>query len=442
MSEPVLQRSASWKWWICGLLLFASTINYMDRQTLANAAVRITTQFHLNQEQYGNLELVFGWAFAVGSLCFGIVVDRISVRWVYPVVLLLWSGTGFATGLTQSYGSLLLCRTLLGFFEAGHWPCAIKTTQRLLSPQDRAMGNGVLQSGTSIGAVITPLVMQAMMTEEVTSWRFTFQAIGLIGLGWILAWFVLVRKHDLSPVAPRSPAQAGLQRGDLAVHRAGSGWADAPGSMDPTTARGSASIWRVVFSRRMMVVLLVVACINTCWQILRAWLPKLLIEGRGYAEADALYFNSLFYVASDVGCLGAGALVLWLAHRGMSLHGSRFMVFFGSALLAALTTVAAVLPHGWLLLGVLLLVGVGALGVFPIYHALTQDLSVEHQGKVTGIAGIAAWGFSPVQKYYGRLVDQTGSFDLGLALVGGLPLAAFLFLWLLWGEDEAKNSAC
>ena len=143
LNETPRPRPTSWKWWICGLLLLASTINYMDRQTLANAAVRITRQFQLNQEQYGNLELGFGWAFAAGSILFGVMADRFSVRLIYPVVLILWSATGFATGLVHSYDELLVCRTLLGLFEAGHWPCAIKTTQRLLDPEDRAMGNGL-----------------------------------------------------------------------------------------------------------------------------------------------------------------------------------------------------------------------------------------------------------------------------------------------------------
>ena len=75
-------------------LLLASTINYMDRQTLANAATRISHEFGFKQEQYGNLEFGFGLAFAVGSLLFGFAVDRIRVRWLYPTVLLLWSGVG------------------------------------------------------------------------------------------------------------------------------------------------------------------------------------------------------------------------------------------------------------------------------------------------------------------------------------------------------------
>src|SRR5690348_9308152 len=105
--RPENSRPAARAWLICGLLLLASAINYMDRQTLANAAVRIGTQFGLNQEQYGNLELAFGWAFAAGSLVFGALADRIAVRWLYPIVLVFWSAAGFATGMIHSYAGLL-----------------------------------------------------------------------------------------------------------------------------------------------------------------------------------------------------------------------------------------------------------------------------------------------------------------------------------------------
>src|SRR5687767_9014717 len=211
-------------------------INYMDRQTLANAAVRITKQFALSQEQYGSLELAFGWAFAVGSIVFGFMVDRVSVRWVYPAVLLLWSATGFLTGWVQDYDQLWWCRMLLGLFEAGHWPCAIKTTQRLLDAKDRALGNGLLQSGASIGAIITPLIMRVLLTDQLESWRLAFQIIGAIGVLWVPFWLWLMRDADLRPL----------------------------------TAQQTTSAWSDLFTRRMVVVLLVVALINTCWQILRA----------------------------------------------------------------------------------------------------------------------------------------------------------------------------
>ena len=416
MSAAPLNRRSSWKWWVCGLLLCASAINYMDRQTLANAATRITTQFQLSQEQYGGLELGFGWAFAAGSLMFGVLADRLSVRWVYPAVLVLWSATGFATGLTRSYDGLMTCRILLGFFEGGHWPCAVKTTQRLLEPKDRSMGNSLLQSGTSVGAVLTPLILRTLLTDEPGSWRFAFQLIALVGVVWVLAWFALIRPGDLEG-APVLSAPA------------------------PPVASASAGLWQVVFSRRMLVVLVVVALINTGWQTLRAWLPKFLQEGRGYTEAGALYFNALFYVATDVGVLGAGALTLWLGRRGRSVHGARRTAFAVCAVLSAFSLAVPLIGKGWLLLAVFLLIGAGALGVFPIYHSLTQDLSAHHQGKITGIASVAAWAFAPpAQKFFGRLVDRTGSFDLGFAMAGALPLIALAVLWRFWDAKTTSSA--
>src|SRR6185436_11581790 len=128
-------------------------------------------EFGLNEKQYGTVEGNFGYAFAAGSLIFGWMADRYSVRWLYAAILVFWSIAGFATGFVKSYDQLLLCRTLLGFFEAGHWPCAIRTTRLLLDERERSMGNGLLQSGASLGAVITPLIMQVLMTSEPGSWR-------------------------------------------------------------------------------------------------------------------------------------------------------------------------------------------------------------------------------------------------------------------------------
>src|SRR5262249_8522846 len=154
----------------------------------------------------------------------------------------------------------------------------------------------------SIGAVLTPLIMRTMLTPEFGSWRPAFLLIGATGVLWIFFWLVMVRDVDLTPVTAVT-AQA---------------------SLNPTAV---ASCWQIGFSRRFLLLCVIVACINTCWQLLRAWLPKFLQEGRGYSESNALYFNSLYYVATDVGCLGAGALTLWLNRRGLSVHGSRSLVF-------------------------------------------------------------------------------------------------------------------
>ena len=269
------------------------------------------------------------------------------------------------------------------------------------------MGNSVLQSGTSVGAIATPLIMSWLLTDDIASWRVPFQVVGTVGVLWVIGWII---------TGPRDTHVAF--------------------STDESEASGP--WWKVLLDRRMLVILAVVALINTTWQLLRAWLPKFLQEGRGYAENETLYFNSLWFVATDVGCLGAGAVALWMARQGRPVVQARLLTFLACALMCLLMIGLPWLEQGWVLLALLMIAGAGALGVFPIYHAFTQDLSHQHQGKVTGIAGVAAWALSPLaQRMFGRHVDETQSFDQGLAMAGCLPIIAFLLLVAFWPRTKS-----
>ncbi|MFO0935863.1 MAG: MFS transporter [Gemmataceae bacterium] len=399
---------------ICGLLLLASAINYMDRQTLANVSTRVTREFSLTEQQYGALETSFGLSFAAGSLVLGMLADRVSIRFVYPLVLLLWSSVGFLTGWTQSYGQLLVCRGLLGFFEAGHWPCGLKAIQLLLVPDRRAMGNSVLQSGTSIGAIVTPLIMLATLTPEVSSWRMGFQWVGAIGFVWIGLWFLFVHRSDFSGAPARQP------------HSTAS---DQPW-------------WRDFLTRRMLVVVLIVCIINVTWQTLRAWLPKIMLQEYLYDEKATAQFTSAWYIATDVGCLASGALAMALASRGWGIKSSRVAAFGLCAALCSSLMLMPLLSRGPLLLAVLLISGAGALGMFPIYYSFTQDISRNHQGKVAGFTGVLAWSISsPMAMLFGWLADETNSFNTGIAIAGALPLLAWLTIVFLWPRDNPPETS-
>ncbi len=352
---------------ICGLLLLASAVNYMDRQTLAVTSTRISTEFQLNQELYGNVEAAFGYGFALGSLFWGLVVDRFSVRWVYPIGLFCWSAMGFLTGWARGYEDLLTCRALLGFFEASHWPCGLKTTQYLLTQNGRAMGNSVLQSGTSIGAIATPLVMLAVLTDDVGSWRIGFQGIAIAGLLWIALWLFVVRAKDFRSSDPDS-AQ--------------------PNSATSRPQPSQTSFWQDLLSRRFVLMLVTVVAINIMWQLLRAWLPKIMQEHYGYGESQTLIFNSVWYAVTDIGCFGVGLVTFWLGTQGWSIKGSRLTVMAYCAMGVSSLIAVPWLEGGPMLLGILLLAGAGALGMFPLYYSFSQDVSREH-------LGIALWIFWP-----------------------------------------------
>jgi ACS family hexuronate transporter-like MFS transporter len=396
-------------WVICGLLLLASAINYLDRQTLSSASKRIVDEMQLSMEQFGGIEAFFGYGFVAGSILFGLIVDRYSVRWVYPIVLASWSLVTIATGFADSYKSLVILRCLLGVFEAGHWPCGIRVVRALTDSRGRTMGNGLLQSGTSIGAIASPLIMLALLTDRVGSWRPAFMIVGAVGAVWVAAWFLTVRERDVGSHSPHA------------------------GDSDRS--------WAFLFRRRMLVVFTVVALINTSWQLFRAWLVLFLQDGRGYTEEQTLLFNAGWFAATDVGCLSVGAIVLFLTRRGVPVHTARLLMFGGCAAMCLTLVGLPWLPKGWLLLAVMLISGAGALGVFPLYHAYTQEISGRHQGKITGFAGVAAWFLVPqAQKYFGRLVDSSGSYDRGLMAAAALPAIATMILWLFWGNEEPDDA--
>jgi ACS family hexuronate transporter-like MFS transporter len=406
-------RSAPWRWYICFLLLLATVVNYMDRLTTNTLATEIKVEFHLNQEQYGNLELGFGLAFAAGSLLFGWLVDRIGVYWLYPVVLIGWSLMGFLTGLSRTYNELLFLRILLGLFEAGHFPCGLKTIQQLMAPRDRALGNSLLQSGTALGAVLAPQAIKLFMTQGVGGWRRPFLVIGASGTAWVILWLVSLKPKDLR--AKESSAKFEVP----------SPKSDRPAVED--------TFWKAVLSWRFLSLAVMVVCVNMNWHFFRVWLPTYLREDRGYKLNEMLNFATFYYIAADLGAISGGILSGVIARQGASVFASRMWVFGGCCLLTTLSSTAPYLPNGPLLLAALLVVGCGGLGAYAAFYSLTQDLSKKHQGKVSGLLATITWLVtSPFHSLFGRYLDQTKNYNLALSLVGWMPMIALVTVLGLW----------
>jgi ACS family hexuronate transporter-like MFS transporter len=181
-----------------------------------------------------------------------------------------------------------------------------------------------------------------------------------------------------------------------------------------------------------------VGTINMTWHFLRAWLPLYLRERHGYTQDQTNDFATAYYIFTDAGALGAGFITLWLARTGMAVHASRRLVFFGCALLPLLCLAVPYLPTGPVLVGVLLVIGFGALGVFPNYYSFSQDLTTRHQGKLTGSLGCCCWlAMAGWQELIGQIVKHTDSYTPAFLIAGLAPTVGFMALLLLWGPAPA-----
>jgi len=427
-AEAQLSPASPWRWWVCILLMLATVVNYMDRMALNQLAKPIKEAFDLSNQDYSQLESVFSLAFAIGAITTGYIVDRVSVWWVYPIVVVGWSLAGILTGMASAFWMLMGCRFLLGLFEAGNWPCGIRTTKAILRPEERSFGNSLFQSGTALGAVITPLFVFAILQQAEAdgtpdSWRVPFRVIGMLGLVWVALWFLTVSRKMLVAAVP-APAPPPASEIDAELDEV----------LPPPPPPRFTAVFR---DRRYWALLAMAIAVNITWHGYRTWLPLYLQDQRGYSPRDMSNFTTVYYLFADVGSWTVGLVTLLLCRRGMGVHAARLLAFSCCAILTVATLAVPFLPDGYPLQAGLLVVAFGALGLFPTYFALTQEVSMEHQGKVTGTLGASAHiSLAAIYPVEGWLCDATGSYEWVLGGIGIFPLLALCVMLWLWPPEK------
>src|SRR5262249_29432368 len=144
------------KWRLCALLFLATTLNYLDRQTVSILAPTLQGQLHLDNADLGWLFAIFYYSYTLSHFAVVPLMDRCHLRWAFGVAVLLWSAVSAATGLATGFVGLIIFRLLLGIAEAANWPGATRITSRAFEPAQRSLANGFFTSGTSVGALIAP----------------------------------------------------------------------------------------------------------------------------------------------------------------------------------------------------------------------------------------------------------------------------------------------
>src|SRR6185436_4580316 len=185
------------RWLICGLLLLATTINYIDRQVLGILAPTLQREIGWNEVQYGYIVTAFQAAYAIGLLVVGRLLDVIGTRAGFAIAIIFWSVSAMCHALARTPLGFGMARFGLGLGESGNFPAAIKTVAEWFPRRERALATGIFNGGSNVGAIIAPAVVPWIALSY--SWRWAFVITGSIGFLWLGLWWLVYQPPQSHP---------------------------------------------------------------------------------------------------------------------------------------------------------------------------------------------------------------------------------------------------
>ena len=402
------------KWQICIVLFLATTLNYLDRQTMSILAPALQKELHLDNEALGWLFAVFYYAYTFSQMAVGPILDRANLRWAFTFAVLLWSVVSALTGLANGFVTLLIFRLALGVVESANWPAGMRVVSRLLEPRERALGNGIFTSGTSVGALVAPGLILGI--SAIFGWRLAFVLIGSLGAIWICGWLLMTRDRSMNPIW-REPTPHGSD--GLAGQR-----------------RIFQSILK---SSRFLPVLAVAVLVNPCLYFSVNWLPTYFAQQRGLSPGREMgWILTAIYLGLDIGNLVCGAAILALTRWGRSVQLARRIVFLMATASVMCCAAVPILPITGAVIA-LAVVNFG-LGIWvAIYLTMAQEVSSTHVSTAIGVlSGCGSLAGALAMWAVGRITRQTASFSIPMRVVAFAAVLAAIAGWMASRESREK----
>jgi ACS family hexuronate transporter-like MFS transporter len=405
------------RWWIAGLIFLATLINFVNRLTISVLAPVITAQLHLSASQYAGLANAFLIAYTVSQGLSGRIYDRIGTKRGFSISIVVWSVASMAHAFTGGLFSLGCFRFVLGLGEAGNWPGAAKAIAAWFPVRQRALGMGIFNSGTSIGAVVaTPLIV---FLELRFGWQATFLVLGGVGFAWLALWLRFYETPERHPL---------ITAEEYKVIKEGQGGEEKgfEGRTFPSPLRRREA-WAIAVARFLG---------DPVWWLYMTWLPLYLARVHGFTLQKIGMFAWLPWVAADAGSLGGGWLSGYLIGRGWSVNRARKTVIIAATLCMCCGLMAARAASASQALAAIAMVLFGFQGWINNVQTLPSDYFPEQAvGAVTGMGGVGAGiGAILLIQATGLVVDRWHTYTPILVAAGLLPVAATAALFVLGGS--------
>lgn len=419
------------RWWVVGLVALATIINYIDRQTInvlwpAHIAPDLFPEMDADGHKYilGIISTVFIFAYAAGQAIFGKIFDWIGTRLGFVLSIGVWSLATAAHAFAQGVLSFSFFRAVLGVAEAGNWPGATKANAEWFPTRERALAQGIFNSGAAIGGIISiPLIAYMAVFLD---WKIIFILVGLAGLIWLVPWYVIVKAppqyHSWLSDAEREYILTGQK-----IETEDGGDEDDNG-YNPNTGEllSRKESWGVIIAS---------AAIDPIWWLFIVWIPTYLFEVHNFDVKELAASGWLPYVGAMLGAWFGGLLAQNRLKAGWSVDKTRkFAITLGCLIMLPALLGLAGASSPWLALALMFTILFGFQTAIGNVQTLPSDMfSKDTVGTLSGISGMAAKLAAAALTFFVPIITAGANYFWVFILGAGLAVTAILAVWLLCG---------
>jgi MFS transporter, ACS family, hexuronate transporter len=432
-----------YRWTICALLFFATTINYLDRQVLSLLQPTLAEKFGWSNTDYANIAATFQFVYAISMLFAGRFIDRLGTKKGYAIALVVWSLGAILHAYAESIGSMFLplasalgfavsvsvlgfiiSRAVLAFGEAGNFPAAIKSTAEWFPKKERAFATGIFNSGTNIGAVLAPLTVPVIAAKW--GWEMAFWVIGAFGFLWLIFWFIY---YDTPAKQKRlGEAEREYIHSDVESKLEASSPAAAE-RVSWVKLLGYNQTWSFAAGKFLT---------DGVWWFFLFWLPAYLKAQYNLTGTQIMLPLTVLYSMTMVGSIGGGYFPMYFINRGYRPYDGRMRAMLIIAVIPLVVLAAQWLGQTSVWFPVIL-IGIGASAhqawSANLFTTVSDMFPKKTVGAVVGIGGMAGGlGGVIVTKVGGALFDKykaLGHIETGYAIMFTYCAVAYLIAWVI-----------
>jgi ACS family hexuronate transporter-like MFS transporter len=375
MPQPV-KKSGHYRYRILALVFMATTINYFDRSIVGVMAPTLQTLFSWTNKDYAAIMVSFKIAYGLGLLFMGGIIDRFGTKIGYTISIAIWSFFGMLHAAVRpafSLAGFIVARFGLGIGESGNFPAAIKTVAEWFPKKDRAFATGIFDASTSVGAILAPFIVGAIVSVNGDNWQIPFLFTGILSAFWVFLWIRTYSKPEIHPkLSPEELTYINSDSGEETAEKIP---------------------WLKLLPKKETWAFALTTITDGVWWFYLFWGAKFLAEQFGVDIKNIGLPFLIIFVMADAGSLLGGLASGALIKRGWSINRARKITLLVNAIIILPVAMVPIIGSKWL---AVFLIGMGAFGhqswsinsytLVPDVFPKKATASVIGIGKMVGVA--------------------------------------------------------